>query len=273
MNRMDYPCVDAELARRLERTEAQANIDCVEARASATPGIGAAWRNIGGTFAMFDGITSPLTQTFCLGISRPVSPGEVTDIESFYRERGAPVFHEVSPLADASTLPLLSSRGYQPIEFTSLLYRPVGQAPAQLNPRIQVTIARQDRADTWVRTACEGWREHTELSESISDLMRVVAGRANGLCFLAELDGTPIAAGSLFIFDGVALLAGASTIPDARRQGAQRALLAARMEYARQNGCDLLMMGAAPGSASQRNAERQGFRIAYTRIKWKKAGD
>jgi hypothetical protein len=27
-------------------------------------------------------------------------------------------------------------------------------------------------------------------------------------------------------------------------------------------------MGAAPGSASQRNAERQGFRIAYTRIKW-----
>jgi hypothetical protein len=28
------------------------------------------------------------------------------------------------------------------------------------------------------------------------------------------------------------------------------------------------MMGAEPGSASQRNAERQGFRIAYTRIKW-----
>ena len=28
------------------------------------------------------------------------------------------------------------------------------------------------------------------------------------------------------------------------------------------------MMVAAPGSASQRNAERQGFRIAYTRTKW-----
>ena len=32
---------------------------------------------------------------------------------------------------------------------------------------------------------------------------------------------------------------------------------------------DLAMMGAAPGSASQRNAERHGFRIAYTRIKWR----
>lgn len=27
-------------------------------------------------------------------------------------------------------------------------------------------------------------------------------------------------------------------------------------------------MCAAPRRASQRNAERQGFRIAYTRIKW-----
>jgi hypothetical protein len=30
----------------------------------------------------------------------------------------------------------------------------------------------------------------------------------------------------------------------------------------------IAMMAAAPGSASQRNAERHGFRIAYTRTKW-----
>ena len=30
------------------------------------------------------------------------------------------------------------------------------------------------------------------------------------------------------------------------------------------------MMGAAPGSTSQTNAERQGFRIAYTRLKWQR---
>jgi hypothetical protein len=29
------------------------------------------------------------------------------------------------------------------------------------------------------------------------------------------------------------------------------------------------MMAAAPGGVSQRNAEREGFRIAYTRIKWR----
>jgi hypothetical protein len=41
-----------------------------------------------------------------------------------------------------------------------------------------------------------------------------------------------------------------------------------RLRFAADQGCDLALMGALPGSASQRNAERQGFRIAYTRLKW-----
>jgi hypothetical protein len=40
------------------------------------------------------------------------------------------------------------------------------------------------------------------------------------------------------------------------------------MRYAFEHGCDLAMMVAVPGSDSQRNAERKGFRIAYTRAKW-----
>ena len=39
--------------------------------------------------------------------------------------------------------------------------------------------------------------------------------------------------------------------------------------YAAEHGCDLAMMVAEAGSESQRNAERQGFRIAYTRMKWR----
>jgi hypothetical protein len=76
----------------------------------------------------------------------------------------------------------------------------------------------------------------------------------------------------MHLCDGVGLLAGASTVPEGRRQGAQNALLDARLRYAAQHGCDLAMMCALPGSASQRNAERHGFRIAYTRIKWRLAG-
>jgi hypothetical protein len=87
-------------------------------------------------------------------------------------------------------------------------------------------------------------------------------------CFVAEIGGEAIAAAALFMHEGVALLAGASTVPEGRRQGAQLALLDARLRTAVSSGCDLAMMVAAPGSASQRNAERNGFRVAYTRTKW-----
>jgi hypothetical protein len=120
----------------------------------------------------------------------------------------------------------------------------------------------------WAQTAAKGWSESTEFADMILELSNITAKRTGGLSFLAELDGRPIATGAMFIHDGVALLAGASTIPEGRRQGAQLALLEGRLRYSAEQGCDIAMMCALPGSASQRNAERQGFRIAYTRIKW-----
>jgi hypothetical protein len=263
---MEYPPSDLQLARRLERTEAQANIDFVEARASLFPGSGATWIEVAGACAMFDGPASMLTQTFCLGLAGAPDASDMEALESFYSRRGAPVFHEVSPLAHPDTLPLLCARGYQPIEFTSILYRPAGQPPAALNPRIRVGLA--EDPDVWAQTLAAGWNE---LGETVLSFCSVNAHRQDALNFIADIDGRPVAAGGLSVHDRTALLAGASTIPSERRQGAQRALLAARLLYAKEHGCDLAMMGAQPGSESQRNAERQGFRIAYTRIKWKKA--
>jgi hypothetical protein len=72
----------------------------------------------------------------------------------------------------------------------------------------------------------------------------------------------------LFIYENACILAGTSTIPEARNQGAQNALLAARLKFAAERGCKLAIMGAAPGSQSQKNAQKNGFNIAYTRTKW-----
>ena len=51
--------------------------------------------------------------------------------------------------------------------------------------------------------------------------------------------GNAIAAGLMAVAEGVAVLAGASTIPEARRKGAQRALLQSRLQHASDLGCDL----------------------------------
>jgi hypothetical protein len=265
------PFSNLSLSRRLERAEGHSNKEFVEARAKLFPESGAEWIKVAGAYAMFDGVGSPLTQTFGLGVFDTVTEGAMEKLEEFFRQHGAHVYHEVSPLADSSILTLLNGRGYRPIELTSVMYRPIGRGVQPVSPRnekIQSRLMRSGEEDLWARTAASGWSELTEFADRILELSELTAKRAGGLSFLAEFDGRPIATGAMFINDGVALLAGASTIPEGRRQGAQLALLECRLRYAAEKGCDIAMMCALPGSASQRNAERQGFRIAYTRIKW-----
>lgn len=270
-----YPFADLDLAQRLERTEARANVAFVEARKKAFPDWSAQWIEVAGTYAMFDGPSSPLTQTFGLGMFAPLAANDFTELEQFFQQRGAGVFHEVCPLADQSTFALLNDRGYKPIEFSSVLYRPIDRdlrLEASRNEQVQVRLIREDEVDVWAQTAFEGWSEFTEVADFLRDLGQVTA-RSKSLSFIAELQDTPIATGALSIADDVALLAGASTVPGARRQGAQFALLEGRLRYAAEQGCTIAMMVAQPGSASQRNAERHGFRIAYTRTKWQLQGE
>jgi len=269
---------DLALSRRLERTEASANAEFVEARAKFFPDSGACWMEAAGAYAMFDGVGSPLTQTFGLGVFEPVTAETLDRIEMFFRQRSSDTFHEISPMADQSVLALLGERGYRPMELTSVMFRPIERGirlSAQVNDKIEIRLigSEDDEQDQelWAQTATKGWAQEVEFGDLILDLSRLTVKKGIAPSFLAELNGQAIATGALSITDGVALLAGASTVPEGRKQGAQLALLDARLRYAAEQGCDLAMMCAAPGSASQRNAERQGFRIAYTRIKWQLA--
>jgi len=269
-----FPFCDTALARRIERAEAQGNVAFVDARARLFPEVGARWIDVAGTYVLFDGADSPLTQTFGLGLFHPPTTTDLDRIESFFRQTGAPVFHEVSPLADPAHLGLLAGRGYQPVELTTMLVRPLRTVPngSAAPGDVRVRIAGPQEWELWAQTAARGWGEAAEVAPVMQDLALVGAHRAGGLSFLAELDGRPAATGAMTIHGGVAVLVGASTVPEARRRGAQLALLDARLRYAADNGCDLAVMGAGPGTGSQRNAERQGFRVAYTRIKWGLAG-
>jgi GNAT superfamily N-acetyltransferase len=265
---------DLELARKLERAEGENTRSFVETRARIAPARGATWTEVGGTLAMFDGVGSPVTQTFGLGLFSEVTSGDLETLEEFFTSRGAEIHHEVSPLAGFPLFATLANRGYRPIELTSVMFRPLADITldAAINPRIRVRRVESDEAGLFISVAARGWSDTPEVVPFLLDLSEVFAARPGGTSFVAELDGAAIAAGALGLANGVALLAGASTVPEGRRQGAQLALLEARLRFARDAGCELAMMGAAPGSGSQRNAERHGFRIAYTRVKWGRRG-
>jgi GNAT superfamily N-acetyltransferase len=265
---LHYPPVDLTLAQRLERAEVLATIAYVEAR-SPLPSSASTWLRRAGVHAVFDGPLSPLTQSFGLGAFEPPSSEVFEELESFFSVRGVATAHEVSALAAPSTWGRLSARGYSPIEASTVLMRPTAHPPVSESKQIKARLIAADEGPTWCRLLTAGLAsESAELANAVDDLAPVMARCAGAHCFIAELDGSPIAAGIVAIQNGVAVLGGASTIPAARRQGAQAALLQARLEYAAELGVDLAMLVATPGSTSQRNAERKGFRPAYVRSKW-----
>jgi len=284
---MAFPFSDLSLARRLERAEGMANVRAVELRTRVAPDRGATWTEVAGTLAMFDGARSPITQTFGLGTRQAPTAADFAALEAFFTERRAETHHEISPLAYPETFVLLNARGYQPFEFTSVMYLTLAgregregqdgqerqegrEREVAANRASAVTVRKVTKADAdvYARTSAEGWRQDGH-ADFMYELQRANAESQAIDLFLAELEGRPIATAALVLQDGVALLAGASTVPDGRNRGAQNALLAARLRHGTAQGCDVAMMGALPGSGSQRNAERNGFRIAYTRIKWR----
>lgn len=262
--------MDRALSRRAERTEASINASFVEARARLSPQVGATWEDVGGAYLLFDGAGSPMTQSFGLGLWEPATPERLGRIEAFFFDRGSAVFHEVSPLAGVATITALAERGYRPVEMTTVLAQPLAGASKAGAPStdLRVRPVGPEEADAWIETSITGWAERPELREHIRRIAEVAFHNPAVTSFVAERDGAAVATGALGVHGDVALLAGASTVPAERGRGAQRALLAARLAEARRRGCTVAVMGAEPGSTSQRNAERNGFRVAYTRTKW-----
>lgn len=147
---------DKSFSQKLERAEARTSVDIVESRKILFPEVGAEWIEVAGVYAMFDGAESPLTQTFGLGVCSEITNVELDEIEAFFKRRNAPVFHEVSPMADASLLGLLNERGYHPVELTSIMFRALDaedEICLPKNQRIRTRIIGADEIDIFAKTA------------------------------------------------------------------------------------------------------------------------
>lgn len=263
--------MDQPLACRLERVEGTVGASFTDVRRRLMPHVGAGWRDFDGTYAIFDGPGSPMTQSFGLGLSGAITAQSLVAIETFFESRGADTTHEVTSLAGLETVALLVDRGYRPVELGTVLVQLLDPDIAVPASPLRVRPALTADREAWIRTSVAGWSDDAAPAQAIHELAEAAFENPTMSSFLVEHEGVPIATAALGIHEGVALLAGASTIRVGRGRGAQNLLLAVRLAAARQHGCDLAMMVTAPGSTSQRNAERRGFRIAYTRTKWQLA--
>jgi GNAT superfamily N-acetyltransferase len=265
---------DLTLARRLEMTDALAGVEFARAWARFNSFTGEVSLPVAGGHAGFGGIDSPLTQAFGLGLNGPVTEADMAAMEEFYRAHGSAVNIETCPLADPSLLKLLNERGYRPIEYSNVFTRELTSSDSRAwpDPTREVRVRRpaHDEAESYSLLVAKSFFENAEISPEFLGIFTSCFQAAGAFFFMAEVEGVPAGGGMMSIHQGVASLGGTGTLPEFRNRGVQKVLLLARLALAAQSGCDLAMVATSPGSGSQRNVERLGFRVVYTRTKFSK---
>jgi len=265
---------DLTLARRIELAEARLCTDVAANRLLA--GNDAVVCRVDSGFAVYCGPGSPLNKLLAVGLDGPLDEDALAVAEHQFAERHAPVQAEISALAEPSAMAALARRGYVLVGVEHVLARRLDDLESTQNTYVPTHAIAPDEQREWFETVIAGFAHpdgsaspienqdfpHDVLEAAISDV-----GTATGIVrYLATLDGASAGGATLRVCEKVAQLCGAATRPEFRRRGVQAALLDARLEYAREAGCDLAVITTQPGSRSQANAIRRGFTICYGRL-------
>ena len=259
--------VDLALACRLEVACAWRGIKYTQAKGKLQPEIKVAVASIAGGHVIYAGTNSPVNGAKGLGMHGPVTSTDLDCVEQFYSRRGTVPRVDVCPLADSSLLDLLRRVGYRLERFYSVLVCtvPDNTIAAPLPSGVRVSKVSPEERDLWLHTVAQGFAGEEVPPQETLDMLAPNFHSATATCFLAWVDGQPAGGGAMVTHSGVAELCSASTRPPFRKRGVQTALLHTRLLAAQEAGCDLAMVVTSQGAASQRNVERIGFRLAYTK--------
>jgi GNAT superfamily N-acetyltransferase len=141
-----------------------------------------------------------------------------------------------------------------------------GVGPREARSDLDVVRVEPARAPDFAAVVVAGY----ELPEWAAPLAANVVGRPGWSCYVAYDGEEPAGAGALYVHEGVGWLGYAATIGRYRGRGAQSAILAARIEDARKQGCTMVVtetgeLQESRPSSSYRNIARAGFREAGIR--------
>ena len=257
--------VDLEFARRLEMAET-ITPDYIAAHRLHNPSQPIAAENIAGGMAFFGGPAYPANQIVGMGLYGEVTLHDVDRVEYFFRTRGVPSTIVVSPLADSGMLAILGQRGYRIAEFNSVLVRRIAPHDSCM-PLAGIAVERvsEETAGPWARAIAQGFSDVVPVSD---DIFAGFACLPLALNFMARIHGVVAGgcSGRIIPEARIAALYGTATLPEFRRRGVQSALIARRLYEAALAGSEYAVVSTQPGSGSQRNMERRGFRVAYTKV-------
>lgn len=226
---------------------------------------------IGSGAACFLGSQSFLSQVIAWGFAEGALEfeAELKKMEDFYQGcQFSEVNIELSPLCGPDVVSLLAEEGCCVTEVNNISVLDLQNytQPPLANEVVQTPVS--DLSE-WARVIAEGFSLPKE-----NEQFELYAASSDIIAFHCLGDGVMAAGGTVAIHGDICDLGVTSTLPASRGKGMQKALLHARLGYAKGRGVRYACVTTEPGSVSDINIQKIGFQIAYTRLKFsKRLGD
>lgn len=201
----------------------------------------------------------------------PDEADQVPRIAEHYAAAGVRPWFELMPSPGFQGLAaMLRAAGAGQVGFLTMLERPL-PAPALAVARDVAVgpVTTDEDLEHFVRVLPEGHEVDAAAHDLAIASTRHQARVEDARFYLARVDGAPAAAAALLLFDGVAYLANASTLPAFRGRGCQTALIQRRLADAAAAGFRRAAVIVEWASRSHANVTRAGFRPAYTKAIWR----
>jgi len=261
--------LDKAFARRLESGEEMPQVLYARVFQKTRPEVGAAEEAVCGGHMSFCGLGSPVGRAVALGLDRPFHAADLDHVEAFYRAHGAPAQVDLCPMHEPAVFEMFKERRYGIAELNNVLYRKLDadeKFPSP-PPGCEIRRAQMEEADV-TGAIVESAFFPDGAPEAFRGLITPLYQMEGALAFVASVEGKLAACGTGLVIPEHRMFAlcGAGTLADYRGRGLQTVLLRARMAAAAGAGCEYAVVVTQGGTTSQRNAERLGFRVAYSKV-------
>lgn len=261
--------VDKGLARRFESCEEMPQVMYARMFQKTRAEVGAAEEEICGGHMIFAGLGSPIGRVTGAGLDRPFTAEDLDRVEAFYRAHNAPAQVDLCPMHETAVFELFKQRGYGIAELNNVLFRKLDgeeKFPAP-PPACEIRRSLPEEADS-AGSIVERAFFPDGAPDAFRGLISPFCQMDGALAFVASVEDKLVACGTGLVIPEhrVFALCGAGTKAEFRGRGLQTALLRARMAAAVGYGCEYAVVVTQGGTTSQRNAERLGFRVAYSKV-------
>jgi GNAT superfamily N-acetyltransferase len=176
---------------------------------------------------------------------------------------------DLTPLHGPEIFELFKQRGYAIAELNNVLYRKLDPEEAFPSPPAGFEIRRSLPEEADITGAIVESAFFPEgAPEPFRGLIAPLYQMETALAFVATKESKPVACGTGIVIaeHSIFALCGAGTLAPYRGRGLQTALLRSRISAAIHAGCEYAVVVTQGGTTSQRNAERLGFRVAYSKV-------